>query len=117
MADAGDPAMVNEFRSDREAGKRPFSREKAFPELQDGMSTFGTLEAARAQWDRIQQAAGRRGQKVELGDYIAAVRLQPDCGFSLEDLSEPDQHLTIWGDPATLAAAVCRTYPALTEGK
>jgi hypothetical protein len=110
-----DPALRDDFLSDRESGKRPLRREKAYPELRDGMSTFGSLEAARVVWRDIHGAATRRGQAVELGEYIAEVSLEPDCGFDIEDLHEPDEHLTIWGEPDRLVEAVRRIYPALTD--
>jgi len=114
-ASTDDPELVEDFRSDRDSGKSPFRREKAFPELRDGMSTFGSLEAARALWQTVFVAATARGQEVRMGNYIAEVELGPDEGFSLEDLDEPDEHLTIWGEPARLAAAVGRIYSATTS--
>jgi hypothetical protein len=107
-----DPALVEEFRSDRESGKRPFAREKAIPELQDGMSVFASLDAARDRWQEMHEIATQRGQAVRAGHHIAAVELTPECGFSLEDLNEPDQHLTMWGEKSRLAGAVVRIYPA-----
>jgi hypothetical protein len=77
---------------------------------------FGSLEAARAQWRQIYDAVTARGQEVQLGAFIAELDLQPNEGFDMEDLHEPDGHLTVWGDPARLAQAVRRTYAALTEG-
>jgi hypothetical protein len=79
------------------------------------MSTFGSLAAARAVWLRISEAARERGQPVMLGDYIAEVDLRPSCGFSLEDLGEPDEHLTVWGEPEQLVASVRRIYSAVTD--
>jgi hypothetical protein len=112
---ADDPALRDDFLSDRDSGKRPLRREKAYPELRDGMSTFGSLEAARVVWRVIHDAARLRGQEVELGRYIAEVNLEPNSGFDVEDLHEPDEHLTIWGEPDRLVAAVRRIYPALTD--
>jgi hypothetical protein len=109
-----DPAPVEDFLSDRETGKRPLAREKAYPELQDGMSMYGSLEAARAVWQDVYEAVTARGQEVRLGDYVAEVVLTPGNGYDYEDLGEPDEHLTIWGDPASLADAVDRIYPAET---
>lgn len=103
---------MEDFRSDRESGKSPFRREKAFPELRDGMSAFKSEKAARAQWERIRSAAESRGQQVRAGNYIAEVFLEPGEGFDVEDLGEPDGHLTIWGDAAKLASAVRRIYVA-----
>lgn len=103
-----------DFASDRDSGKRPLRREKAFPELRDGMSVFGSLAAARTLWQMVYEAAAARGQEVRMGNYVAEVELIPDQGYLLEDLGEPDEHLTIWGDPARLAGAVGRIYPATT---
>jgi hypothetical protein len=109
-----DPPPVEDFLSDRDSGKRPLPREKAYPELRDGLSMYGSLEAARAVWRDVSEAAAARGQEVRLGNHVAEVVLTPGHGYDFEDLSEPDEHLTIWGDPASLAGAVDRIYPAET---
>jgi hypothetical protein len=107
-----DPGLVEDFRSDREEGKNPFRRERIYPELRNGMSAFGSLEAARDQWELIRRAAEQRGQEVRAGRFVAEVQLDPEHGFEIEDLQEPDQHLTIWGEKAQLAQAVRRIYSA-----
>lgn len=104
-----------DFLSDRETGKRPFRREKLYPELRDGMSAFGSLDAAREIWATMHEAASSRNQEVRAGSYVAEVGLTPNADFQIEDLGEPDQHVTIWGDPDQLAGAVSRIYPASTE--
>ena len=103
---------MEDFRSDREKGSAPLRREKAYPELLEGMSVFGSHGAAQTRWETIRQAAERRGQQVRVGYFIAEVALVPDEGFEIEDLGEPDEHLTVWGDADKLAAAVRRIYPA-----
>lgn len=115
VEDLDDPKLVEDFLSDRESGKRPLRRETMYPELQDGMSTFASLDAARDLWETVREAAAARGQEVRMGNFIAEVELQPDRDFSIEDLDEPDGHLTIWGDPAQLAQAVSRIYLAATS--
>jgi hypothetical protein len=109
-----DPPPVDDFVSDRDAGKRPLRRERVYPELQDGMSMYGSLDAARAVWQEVSEAAAARGQEVRMGNHVAEVVLTPGKGYDYEDLDEPDEHLTIWGDPASLADAVDRIYPAET---
>lgn len=79
------------------------------------MSTFGSLGAAREQWRTVYEAATERGQEVRMGNYVAEVELTVDQGYSLEDLGEPDEHLTIWGDATQLAGAVRRIYPAAND--
>jgi hypothetical protein len=91
------------------------AREKVHPELQDGMSAYGSLAAAREIWQELKQIAESRGQEVRAGYYIARVNLRPGHGFALEDLGEVDEHVTIWGDPHALAGAVSEIYPASTE--
>lgn len=112
---ADSPALEDDFVSDREAGKPPWRREKVYPELRDGMSAFGSLEAARAVWEGIRQAAEKRGQEIKAGRFVAEVLLRPGSGFDVEDLGEPDEHLTIWGSADRLAAAVQHIYPASTS--
>ncbi len=75
------------------------------------MSVFGSLDAARARWQEMYLIASERGQDVRAGNYIAEVELAPGCGFALEDLAEPDEHLTMWGDKTRLTQAVNRIYP------
>lgn len=113
----GDDALADDFKSDEEAGLRPTAREKRVRELCKGMSAYGSLASARLVWDSIRQRADELGQPVKVGYYIAKVELEPDSGFLLEDLSEPDEHLTIWGDRHRLAGAVSRVYAAQREGE
>lgn len=110
-----DPALADDFKSDEDSELRPSAREKRIPELRKGMSAYGSLAAARRVWDSLRQIADQREQPVKVGYSIASVRLVPDCGFSLEDLKEPDQHLTIWGDRHRLAEVVSRVYSAETD--
>lgn len=110
-----DERLREDFLSDRLSGKRPAAREKRVPELQNGMSAFGSLEAARERWQDMSVIAASRGERVRAGDFIARVDLRPDVGFQLEDLGEVDEHVTIWGDPDALAGVVGEIYPASTE--
>jgi hypothetical protein len=116
-ASISDDALADDFKSDEEAELRPTAREKRVRELCKGMSAYGSLTAARLVWDSIRQRADELNQPVKVGYYIAKVELEPESGFLLEDLNEPDEHLTIWGDRHRLAGAVSRIYAAQTEGK
>lgn len=87
-----------------------FRREKRYPELLDGMSAYGSREAARRRWTRCREIAIERDEPLQIGDYVAEVELIPGHGFSIEDLHDEDEHLTIWGDPDRLAAATRRIY-------
>lgn len=110
-------ASPEDFRSDRESGKNPLRREKVYPELCEGMSFYGSLEAARAVWQTVYEAATAREQAVRMGNHVAEVVLMPEQGYYIEDLREPDEHLTIWGDKDQLAAAVRRIHPALINSE
>jgi hypothetical protein len=114
-AELGDPSLRDDCLSDRETGKRPFAREKAIPELQDGMSMFASLAAARSVWRDMEQIAIARGQPVRAGDFIAELVLRPGSDVELEDLGEVDEHLTVWGDPDTLVDAISAVYRASTS--
>lgn len=117
MEAVDDPALSDDFKSDLASGKRPFRREKVYPELQDGMSMFGSLAAARDLWQPIYEAAAERGQEVRMGSYVAEVELDVDQGFEIEDLGEPGEHLTVWGEQTRLASAVGRIYPAASPSE
>jgi len=78
----------------------------------DGMSAFRTLELARSRWADIAKLAERRGGTVGVGYFIARVRLSAGQGFAVEDLGEHGGHMTIWGSPEALVAAVAEIVPA-----
>ena len=107
--DLKDPRLAQDFISDRDAGFEPLTdREREIPELQDGMSTYRTLEEGRTVWLGIARGLRRRnpGAIPRIGEYIAEVHLTHGQGFLFEDLNEVDGHMTIWGYPSDLAAAV-----------
>jgi hypothetical protein len=106
-----DAALVEDFRSDAARGKPRRGRARAVPEVHDGLSAFVTLSAARERWRDIEALASRRGQKVAIGDHVARVHLRSGAGFAYEDLGVASGHLTIWGDPRALAAAVREIVP------
>lgn len=106
-----DPELPKDFLSDKENGMEPFfKREKRYPELFDGMSMYGSFEAALAEWNRCRTTAAERNEAPRIPPFIGKVELTPGNGFDIEDLDEPDEHLTIWGDPARLADATRRIY-------
>jgi hypothetical protein len=112
--DPGDEKLKADFESDAARGKKPLGRSARIPELRDGMSVFRSLDLARARWRNIAHRARRGNPKAEIkiGSYIARVDLRPDIGIMYEDLGDPDGHMTLWGPPVTLAAAVAEIVPA-----
>jgi hypothetical protein len=118
VADRDDPALRDQFLSDRENGLTPFfRRERRYPELLDGMSAYESEQAAYLRWARCRDIAAARNEPMQVGEYIAEVELEPGMGFDIEDLREPDGHLTIWGDPDRLAQATCRIYTPTPMGE
>lgn len=111
-----DPAPRREwFLSDREAKLRPWSREKEWPELRGARSFFASDVAAKLEWQTVYDRAQEKGQPMQLPESIAEVRLEPDQGFEIDDLHEPDEHLLIRADAATFVPGVLRVYPAKEE--
>lgn len=78
---------------------------------------FTTLGAARQAWELPRKIAEERRQFVSVGYYIAEVNLMPNAGFLIEDLDEPDGHLTVWGEPSALAVSVAEIYAAAKEAQ
>ncbi|HWD85161.1 MAG TPA: hypothetical protein VG321_05375 [Solirubrobacteraceae bacterium] len=116
MDDLEDPVLPTQFRSDRENGMISlFRRERRYPELLDGMSVYGSPAAAGRLWLKCRETARERGEPMRIGAYVAEVELTPGQEFSIEDLHEDNEHLTIWGDPDRLAAATRRIYAPATE--
>ncbi len=72
----------------------------------DGMSAYGSYEEALVVWQGIHASYATRGKKMQIGNYIAEVRLMPDMGFRIEDIGDQTGHVTIFGLPKDLAAAV-----------
>ena len=107
-----DPRLLDDFRSDAERGKTPRGRSGTVPGLMDGMSAFRSLELARDRWRAIAALALRQGRPVAVGESIANVTLVAGRGFAYEDLGEPGGHMTIWGTPESLLAAVAGIVPA-----
>ncbi len=112
VEDRNPDRLVAHFKSDAEEEKEPFDpREKAYPELLDGMSTFKTLEHARREFERIHR---NYGEETTMPRYVAEVRITPGKGFMYEDLgsrARPKGHQTLKGSPRRLAEAVVKVYP------
>ena len=58
-----------------------FRRERRYPELLDGMSAYGSPEAALRRWTTCRQIATERNEPIRIGDYVAEVELAPDQGL------------------------------------
>lgn len=109
-------ALAAEFVSDRDAGYPASGREHKYPILQEGFSAFRSEELARRRWRGMRKNATQHGElEVAKGSFIAELELIPDAGFFIEDLQESGGHLTIWGDPTSLAETVRRIFPAVVS--
>jgi hypothetical protein len=80
------------------------------------MSVFRTRAHAVTTRDAIREHLARKEgvapTTLQIGDYIARVRLEPGEGFAYEDLGQLDGHMTLWGDPVKLVEAVADITPA-----
>lgn len=89
-----DPVLANSLRSHYEMGVEP--RGPIRPAvLHMGISTYLDIEPARRtaqRWPRF-------------GEYIAHLALKDGNGFNWAMTGHP-KHITVWGDPLKLAAAV-----------
>jgi hypothetical protein len=96
--DREDPAFVESFKSREARGLPPrsWTVEGPNPELAAGISAYLERQAAA----RTAQKALDRG--AGFGEYVAEVRLEPAQGLEIA-VWGPRGHLTIWGDPLTLA--------------
>lgn len=114
VPDAGDPRLIGDFLSDRSRGKKPLGRAERIPELLDGMSVFRSLATARRRWEDIEARVRRKNPDgtIKIGEYVARLVLEPDGDFLVEDLGDADGHMTIWGNPKKLMAAVVEIHSA-----
>jgi hypothetical protein len=88
---AGDPVLLNSFRSNFELERPPRNRERAWTVIHMGISAYLDEPLAR----------GTAETWRKLGDYIAELHLRPDQGFNFARTGHPG-HLTIWADPVKL---------------
>ena len=78
--------------------KEPDSRERQYPELQDGRSMFATEEQARIRWAGMRKNATQHAEAVvRQGDFIAEVVLQPGQRLSCQE-----------GAPGSSLLSACR---------
>lgn len=89
-----DPVLVNSLRSHYELGHEPPGPVRPAA-LSMGLSTYLAIDSARdtaTKWPQI-------------GSYVAKLALKEGKGFNWAMTIHP-QHITVWGDPVKLAAAV-----------
>jgi hypothetical protein len=117
--DSRDPKELEpSFRSERTMGAVPETdREYKYPELLDGICADKKAEQAAERCYGMCAAAEREGREVERGSFVATLIVRPAEGFEYEDRKKRDGKVTIWGDSAKLAGAVCRVdLPDLVSG-
>lgn len=99
-ASAWDPELLDSFRSNYEQGKPPRHIEGRLAVVQMGLSMY--LEGRQA---------GRTARRWPLiGTHVAEMQLDPGQGFSYAATGPPG-HITVWGRPLQLQAAVVDIYP------
>lgn len=96
---------LDNFRSAYQLGSPPPRRvQKQSAPIWMALSALRTLQAAEA----------RALQFPKLGDHVATLDLQAGQGFAVAETIEPG-HLSVWGDPFKLRAAVVDLYPVASE--
>jgi hypothetical protein len=95
--DRDDPGFVDAFRSRAELGLPPrsYTPAAATPRINDGISTFTTLEVAAETARKFPQ----------IGGYVASLRLVEGQGFTVAEWGARG-HLTVFGDAVTLSQSV-----------
>jgi len=108
-----DHALVEDMKSNAAKELPARGRERRHPEIHRGVSVFKSLPQAISRRQRIAARLDRigTGEPVRIGDYVARLVLEGP-GFGYEDRDEPDGHMTIWGEPLRLVAAVTDVSPA-----
>lgn len=103
VATIGDPALPDSFRSQYEEGLAPRYRQTQHTATHMAVSFWRNEETCRVLAKRFPKH----------GSHIARVNLTSGYGFDYLDpsLETDPQHLTIWGLPERLAAAVVAIVP------
>jgi hypothetical protein len=95
-----DPVLLNSLRSNYELGEEPRKVERSSTVIHMGLSAYldeGVAHGTAQRWEK-------------LGRYVAELRLRPGQGFNFAHTGHP-LHLTLWGDPVKLQAAVADIQP------
>jgi hypothetical protein len=95
----GDPTVAS-FMSSFSRRRPPRGWESRNVLIQMGLSTFLRLDGAEAVATRF----------PVIGDHVACLVLRHGCGFAFAHTG-PRGHVTIWGRPLQLLAAVIETTP------
>lgn len=95
-----DPAFVGSFKSHYELGQPPRRAETGWTIIYMGVSSYETKN----------RAVGTAEAFPVIGNYVAEVVLTAGNGFNYANTGPPG-HLTVWGDPFKLAAAVADVVP------
>jgi hypothetical protein len=93
-----DPPTEWDLWSDEQRGKGAFATDPEIQRLRTGRSVYATQAQARRK---------ANGMPV-LGMFIAELHLPDDPSIVLERTTRSNGHHTLWGDAATLLAAVVR---------
>lgn len=110
--DLDDAVLREDFISNLVKGQPPRGREERYPLIHEGLSMFKTFEQARDRRERILGKLLRegRGGELRIGNFVARLGLKgPD--FCVEDRTEPDGHLTVWGAPDRCVESIVEIVP------
>jgi hypothetical protein len=95
-----DDALLDSFKSNYELGRKPRRAEIKSTPVHMGISVYLALE----------RAADLARALPQIGEYVARVELRPEIGAAFALTAEPG-HLTVWGRPLQLRAAIADIVP------
>jgi hypothetical protein len=105
------PALIDSFRSDAELGEDRLGRDDVEYEALSAREEFGQVRDLIRNVARNQQLPPYSPDLI-VGNYIATLRLTADHGAWYRPDPPPQGHVSVWGEPAHLAAAVADIEPA-----
>jgi hypothetical protein len=97
---AGDPVLLNSFRSHYELSDEPRGVERRSAVIHMGISMYSAEQIARGTAQRFDK----------LGGFVARLHLGVGRGFNFAHTGHPS-HLTVWGDPVKLVDCVIDIQP------
>jgi hypothetical protein len=100
-----DPALVESFRSDAELGEARLDRDDIEYQALSTREHFHQVRDLIRNIARNQQLPPY-SPDLQVGNYIATLRLTADHGVRYRRDPPPQGHVSVWGDPARLVGAV-----------
>jgi hypothetical protein len=106
-----DPALVESFRSEAELGVERLGRDDVEYEALSAREHFHQVRDLIRNIARNNQLPPHSPDH-QVGNYIATLRLTAEHGVRYRRDPPPQGHVSVWGDPAQLVAAVADIHSA-----